>query len=275
MSYSPIFFLVLFLNLSVVCAADAAGGGSDNNVVEVVSPAEAQVVLEGVDANDTEYFADDWLEDDYAEIQVADPLEPLNRLFFHFNDKLYFWLLRPVARTYGFVTPKPVRQCVSNFFYNLQTPIRLVNNLLQGKFSAGGTELTRFVVNTTIGVAGLWDPARNWFDMSASEEDFGQTLGKYGIGEGFYICWPVLGPSNFRDSLGLAGDYFLDPVAYLNFNGESEEAFALKSSDTINQTSLSLGDYEAFKDAAFDPYSAMRDAYFQQRRTKIKDGADQ
>lgn len=274
MNYSSIFFLILLLNLWMPCAADAASGISDDGVVEVVATVEAQVVLDGADAHDSDDFTDDWLEDEeYAEVQVADPLEPFNRLAFHFNDKLYFWLLRPVARTYGVVTPKPVRQCVSNFFYNLKTPIRLVNNLLQGKFAASGTELTRFVVNSTVGVAGLWDPARNWLDLSASEEDLGQTLGVYGVGEGFYICWPVLGPSNIRDSLGLAGDYFLDPVAYLGLNGESEEALALKSSDTINQTSLRLGDYEAFKDATFDPYSAMRDAYFQQRRAKIKDGA--
>jgi phospholipid-binding lipoprotein MlaA len=142
---------------------------------------------------------------------------------------------------------------------------------LQGKFGNGGAELSVFLVNTTVGVAGLWDPARKWLDLSGNEEDFGQTLGLYGLGEGFYICWPVLGPSNVRDTFGLAGDYFLDPITYLGLNGEAEEGLALKTGDTINRTSLSLGDYEDFKRATFDPYSALRDAYFQRRRAKIRD----
>lgn len=204
--------------------------------------------------------------------QVADPLESVNRVFFSFNDKLYFWMLKPLARSYSAVVPKPARKCVGNFFYNLKMPIRLVNNLLQGKFAAGGTELTRFLVNSTVGVAGLWNPARNWLDISANEEDFGQTLGRYGLGEGFFICWPFLGPSNVRDTLGAAGDYFLDPISYLGFNGETEDVWVLRSSASINRTSLSLGDYEDFKNATFDPYSAMRDAYYQRRRASIKDG---
>ena len=272
MRYSTACILVLFLALIAPWSVGAADEVPGKGGAGVVFEGAEEVVIEGGDENEAEYLEDDWLEDEeYADVQIADPLEPVNRMFFYFNDKLYFWLLRPLARTYSFVAPKPARKCVGNFFYNLKTPIRLVNNLLQGKFVAGGTELTRFMVNTTVGVAGLWDPARNWLDLSASEEDFGQTLGKYGIGEGFYICWPVLGPSNVRDTVGTAGDYFLDPVSYLGFNGESDEAFALRGVETINKTSLRLGDYEDFKDATFDPYSAMRDAYFQQRRSKIKD----
>ncbi|MCK4837810.1 MAG: VacJ family lipoprotein [Desulfobulbaceae bacterium] len=276
-------FLVLFLVLSspwsvpVGAAAQVSGAGVVG--ADPVSDGAEGVVLQGAkqpeaDEDGTEYFEDDgWLEEEnYEEVQIADPFEPLNRIFFNFNDKLYFWLLKPLARTYSFVAPKPVRRCVGNFFYNLKTPIRFTNNLLQGKFVAGGTELTRFVVNTTVGVAGLWDPARNWFDMSASAEDFGQTLGRYGIGEGVYICWPVLGPSNIRDTLGTAGDYFLDPVSHLGFNDEGEEAFALWAEEKVNRTSLRLGDYEDFKNATFDPYRAMRDAYFHQRRAKIRDG---
>jgi phospholipid-binding lipoprotein MlaA len=273
MSCFPSFLLGLFLTLCLPWSVDAAEEIPDNPLVgAVVATVEQQVVPEDVVGDEIEYFEDDWLEEEeYEDAQVADPFEPVNRIFFYFNDKLYFWVLRPLARTYSFVAPKPARKCVGNFFYNLKTPIRLVNNLLQGKFAASGTELTRFVVNTTVGLAGLWDPARNWLDISASEEDFGQTLGKYGIGEGFYICWPVLGPSNLRDTLGIGGDYFLDPISYLGFNGESDEAFALKGSDTLNATSLSLGDYEDFKNATFDPYSALRDAYFHKRRAQIRD----
>ena len=202
---------------------------------------------------------------------VSDPLEPLNRGVFIFNDRLYFWFLKPLAKGYALVLPKAVRECAGNFFFNLKTPVRLVNSALQAKFAGSGKEAARFAVNTTIGVAGLWDPARSWLKLSPSEEDFGQTLGKYGLGEGPYLCWPIIGPANLRDTLGLVGDYFLDPVSYLSMNGENGEALGLKSEETINATSQRLGDYEAFKEASFDPYSAMRDSYTQSRRSKIND----
>ncbi len=222
----------------------------------------------------TEEFADlddDWLDEEPE--AVYDPLEPVNRAFFVFNDKLYFWFLRPVAKGYVAVVPQPARECVSNFFMNLKTPVRLVNNLLQGKVSESGIELSRFVINTTVGVAGLWDPARNWMDLKPSREDLGQTLGKYGVGEGVYICWPFFGPSNVRDTIGLAGDYFLDPFTYLTLNGEEEWEVVVgaKSINQINKTSLKLGDYESFKEATLDPYSALRDAYYAKRRSKIND----
>jgi phospholipid-binding lipoprotein MlaA len=276
MNYSQIFILVVSIALSVPWSVGAAAA-VPGQVVVGGDPVEgsAEAVSAGHDEPGSEYLADHWLEEDwYAEIKISDPLEPVNRVFFYFNDKLYFWVLRPLAQTYSFVAPKPVRKCVGNFFHNLKMPIRFTNNVLQGKLVAGGSELTRFLVNSTAGVVGLWDPARKWLDLSANEEDFGQTLGKYGIGGGFYICWPVLGPSNVRDTLGTVGDYFLDPVSYLGFNGEEPEGFAVRSFDAINKTSLKLGDYEAFKNATFDPYSATRDAYFQSRRSKIKDGEE-
>lgn len=217
------------------------------------------------DLDDDEDFFDDEI------AIIADPLEPVNRVFFVFNDKLYFWLLRPVAQGYSWIVPEPARESVNNFFDNIKMPIRFVNNILQGKIRESGRELARFVINTTVGVGGLGDPASNWFDISPSKEDLGQTLGKYGIGEGVYICWPVLGPSNIRDTLGLTGDYFLDPLSYLSFNDETELSLALKGSERLNSTSLRIGEYEDFKEASLDPYSAMRDAHFQLRRSKIKD----
>jgi phospholipid-binding lipoprotein MlaA len=212
---------------------------------------------------------EDFLEDET--VTIYDPLEPVNRVFFVFNDKLYFWLLRPVARGYSWIVPEPVRESVNNLFDNIKMPIRFVNNILQGKISESGRELARFAVNTTVGIGGLWDPASHWFDISPSKEDFGQTLGKYGIGEGVYICWPVLGPSNIRDTLGLTGDYFLNPLLYPSLNDEGELSLALKGTEGLNSTSLRIGEYEDFKEATFDPYTAMRDAHFQQRRSKIKD----
>lgn len=218
---------------------------------------------------------DEWLEDEnFTDVVVSDPLEPINRVFFHFNDKLYFWVLKPLAVGFRFVVPKPVRKGLANVFYNLGTPVRLVNCLLQGKLKSSGKELTRFVINSTVGVVGLWDPARDWFDLKPKDEDFGQTLGKYGIGEGVYLCLPVFGPSNIRDGVGRAGDYFLDPLSWATLTGDRAARDAALAGDTtrrVNKVSLRIGDYENFKKATFDPYSAMRDAYSQQRRSKVKD----
>lgn len=264
--------ILLFFPLLLSCSIGSTAKVYSEHEGTVMVESEGEETPVTGSEQDVADNEDDWREEDeYNEVVVADPIEPLNRLAFHFNDKLYFWLLKPLAETYRFVTPKPVRKSVGNFFYNLKMPIRFTNNVLQGKFSASGFEVARFLVNSTIGVLGLWDPARNWLDLSPSEEDFGQTLGKYGVGEGFYICWPIFGPSNVRDTLGLAGDYFLDPVSYLGFNGENSESFAVKSGETINRTALGLGNYEDFKNATFDPYLAMRDAYFHSRRSKIND----
>lgn len=199
-----------------------------------------------------------------------DPLEPLNRVFFVFNDKLYFWAIKPVAKTYGKVVPRDVRGCIRNLFSNLLTPVRLVNCLLQGKVKAAGTELARFGINSTVGVLGLADAAKDKFDLPAQEEDFGQTLGYYGVGDKLYFCWPFFGPSNARDSVGTIGDIFLSPLGYLSYS-DSTAGLYVQGGQRVNQTSLVLGDYEQFLESSFDPYVAMREAYLQNRQAKIDD----
>ena len=206
-------------------------------------------------------------------IEVSDPLEPINRAFFQFNDKLYFWVLKPVSKGYAKVLPQTARRCVKNFFSNIATPVRLVNCTLQAEFEGAWVELERFAINTTVGVAGLGDPARNRWNMEKRNEDLGQTLGRYGLGTSIYINWPILGPSNVRDTVGYAGDVFLDPFTYLVpkfwYNA------GIRSYDTVNGTSLREGDYEDFKKAAIDPYVSLRDAYYQYRRNQINNGAEQ
>jgi phospholipid-binding lipoprotein MlaA len=200
---------------------------------------------------------------------LPDPLEPVNRAFFYFNDKLYFWVLRPMASGYSAVVPEGMRVSVRNFFSNLTTPIRLVNCLLQANFSCVGTEALRFLLNTTVGVAGFFDPAKKDFDIEKKDKDFGQTLGVYGIGPGIYFVWPILGPSSIRDSVGLIGDLFLDPQNYLITDLPLN--LAIKSYTQVNETSLTLGEYEDLKKSALDPYTALKDAYFQYRQGKIKE----
>ncbi len=211
----------------------------------------------------------DEFESEYEEkaVRVADPLSLWNRAMFHFNDKLYFWFLKPVAKGYRAVIPGVVRTGVRNFFSNIYTPIRLTSCILQGKAKAGGTELIRFVVNSTIGIAGVADPAKKYLKLDISDEDLGQTLGAYGIGNGFYLVWPLLGPSTLRDSVGMVGDRFLNPITYVK---PVEASVAIWSYDKINETSLHIGDYESIKEAAVEPYEAFRDAYIQYRKNKVK-----
>lgn len=198
---------------------------------------------------------------------IADPLEPWNRLMYHFNDRLYFWVLKPVARGYKAVVPEPARVSVKNFFSNIVMPVRFVNSLLQGKMKAAGNELARFGINSTVGVAGLFDVAKMHYGIEAQQEDLGQTFGHYGAGGGIYIVWPVLGPSTLRDTLGRVGDGFLNPVNYMT---PLESQIAVRASEQVNDTSLQLGEYEDLKEASLEPYVAIKDAYIEYRREQIK-----
>lgn len=199
---------------------------------------------------------------------LSDPFEPINRVFYHFNDKLYFWLLKPAATGYKAVVPQMGRVGVRNFFYNLAFPIRFVNCLLQGKVNGAGLELTSFTVNSTVGMAGFVDIASKNLKIEKQVEDFDQTLGVYGFGPGFYITWPIIGPSSVRNTLGIFADGLLDPVNYIV--DETKYNIAVKVYKTINNTSLVIGDYEDLKEAALDPYISIRDAYWQNRQSKVK-----
>lgn len=200
---------------------------------------------------------------------IADPIEPVNRAFFTFNDKLYFWVLKPLATGYETVVPEDGRLGVRNFFSNFTTPIRLVNCVLQARFKGAGIETARFVINTTYGLAGFLDTAKKEFKIEKQEADFGQTLGVWGMGPVFYVNWPILGPSTLRETVGYVGDTLLDVRTYLpsQFLIVNASAWVL---DKVNETSLTLGEYESLKKAALDPYIAVREAYFQYRQNKIK-----
>jgi phospholipid-binding lipoprotein MlaA len=203
---------------------------------------------------------------------IADPIEPVNRAFFHFNDKLYFWVLKPLATGYKTIIPEDGRIGVRNFFSNLTTPVRLANCLLQARFKGAGNETLRFVVNTTYGLAGFVDTAKREFNIEKQDADFGQTLGVWGMGPVFYLDLPILGPSSLRDGLGYAVDASLNPQTYVAFyfvvySYANTGGWILEK---INEASLTLGEYESLKKAALDPYIAVREAYSQYRQNKIK-----
>jgi len=203
---------------------------------------------------------------------IPDPIESVNRAFFTFNDRLYFWALKPVASGYKAVTPELVRVCVRNFFSHVTTPVRLVNCLLQADVKCAGIETARFFLNTAVGFAGFFDSAKTGFNLEKQDRDFGQTLGIWGMGPVFYIDLPILGPSSLRDFLGFMVDLSLDPRTYLaiyfvTLGYANTGGWIL---DKVNEASLSLGQYEDFKKAALDPYIALREAYSQNRQSKIK-----
>jgi phospholipid-binding lipoprotein MlaA len=198
-------------------------------------------------------------------VKISDPLEPLNRDFFWFNDKLYFWVLRPGARAYSKVAPKPVRASVQRFFVNARYPVRFVNKVLQGRVKPAVEETVRFVLNSTLGLAGFFDPAAE-LKLELEPADFDQTLGLYGIRPGFYLDWPILGPSSVRGSAGIAGDTLLTPWTYLDI----EIATPVLAYDLLNATSLHPGEYEDFKKAALDPYVALRSGYYDSREDFIQ-----
>lgn len=214
---------------------------------------------------------EDWteLDEDEQELQVWDPLEPFNRGIFWFNDKLYFYLLKPVARGYRAVAPELVRESVGHFFHNLSAPVRFLNGLLQGKGRAAGGELGAFMLNSTFGIAGLFEVVPK--DLVSDEEDFGQTLGHYGVPDGFYLVLPVFGPSNARDAVGRIADSLTHPVPspyYLQM--KPLEVAGLQGYDTVNELSLDRDTYEGIKKDALDPYLFVRNAYSQRRAAKIE-----
>ncbi|MHC4241181.1 MAG: MlaA family lipoprotein [Planctomycetota bacterium] len=260
--------IIILVVLTAGCAVSDKST-SANNFTE--DSANGQGGLIGAGAAE-ESFTDeefDLLEEelDESQVGVADPLEPWNRLMFGLNDTLYFLIFKPVAQTYKAVAPEPARIGIRNFFQNVGTPVRYVNCLLQGKGQAADIELRRFLVNTTVGVLGFGDPARDQYGLEPTWEDLGQTLGVYGMDSGFYIVWPLLGPSTVRDSLGMVGDAFLNPVRYVD---PCETSFIISATRGVNQSSFHIDEYEDFKAAFLEPYTAMREAYVQNRAEKIK-----
>jgi phospholipid-binding lipoprotein MlaA len=199
--------------------------------------------------------------------KTFDPLLAYNRVMYQFNDKTFRWVLNPVAKGYAIVTPVKARQAVGRAFTNLAAPVRIGNSALQGRWGKAGNETRRFLVNTTLGLVGFFDPANSRFSWNApTPEDFGQTLGHYGAGSGFPIVLPFLGPSNLRDTLGMFPDGWLHPRSYfLN----AYEQIGYRVAEVVNQTSLNPGAYESLTKDALDPYTLMRDAYEQNRNDLI------
>lgn len=199
---------------------------------------------------------------------AGDPLEGYNRAMYKFNDAVDTAVIKPVAKGYDAVVPDPISQGVSNFFSNLNDITVIINDLLQGKFYQAYKDTHRFVVNTTVGVGGIFDVA-SLSGLNKNNEDFGQTLGVWGADPGAYVVLPFFGPRNVRDTFGLIGDMFTDPVMYV----EGDDArLALVGTRVVDTRANLLKAEKVLDEAALDEYSYVRDAYMQRRQNLVYDG---
>jgi phospholipid-binding lipoprotein MlaA len=202
-----------------------------------------------------------------------DPLEGLNRGVYKFNDVTDKILIKPVATAYKTVTPSPVRKGFNNFFSNLGSITTVLNDLLQFKLGNAFTDAGRFVINSTFGLAGFIDVA-GMDKIPNHKEDFGQTLGYWGVGNGPYLVLPIIGPSSVRDTGGFAVDLFTDPIQYTRNIGQFRLSNQLRAAQIVDKRTELLDAGELVNNASLDPYSFTRDAYLQRRDSLIADGAE-
>jgi ABC-type transporter lipoprotein component MlaA len=209
---------------------------------------------------------------------VPDPIEPFNRVMWGFNKAVMTDVVKPTSRVYRFVVVKPVRTGIGNFGNNLLYPGRLINNLLQGKWTGARDESYRFVCNTTVGVAGFWDVATKW-NIPKSDADFGQTFGKWGWQSHFFIMLPIFGPSNDRDTVGLAADTAANPLLYIapyRFDVNKPLTYLgpytyFSFAVLYNNLADSVGEYVRFSQAEADPYSEIQYAWTFARANRVAD----
>ena len=224
---------------------------------------------------DEDEFLDEF-EDEMAIETKSDPFSGYNRMMTSFNDGVYEYVLSPTAKGYRFIVHKEIRTSVGNFFHNILFPVRFVNNLLQGKLKNTAEETGRFLINSTVGILGLFDPAKSYFDLEPHNEDFGQTLGFYGVGGGPHIVLPLFGPSNLRDTISMYPNALLSPIQYhddrsYNLVNSYTQTILLKSYERINTVSLNPDQYDKLKKDAIDLYPFLRDVYEQFREKAIKE----
>ena len=280
------FFLLIFLLTGTLLTAQEVTDPSPNMqnstseyIAESSSSSTESEFEEFSDEFAEEGFDDDEFSDEFStdiEEELFDPLSGLNRVMTGFNDGLYVYVLDPVLfRGYNYI-PEQARISVNNFFENLYYPVSLVNNVFQLKLSHTGSETLRFVINSTLGVLGLFDPARSWFGLEPHQEDFGQTLGHYGVGSGFHIVLPFFGPTNLRDLSGDFIDFYVNPIYYVdvrkyNFVNNTYQGWAVISYKQFNKMSIHTQEYENVRQDALDLYPFIRDLYEQNRQKQIEE----
>lgn len=276
--FSLIFIAVLLTGCTTSVETLEKPKNADNKTKQVKNKTlkeKSDTVNSKENSSEEDDFLDEF-EDEMKVEEKSDPFSGYNRVMTSFNDAAFEYVVSPVAKGYKYVVHEEIRKSIGNFFHNLLYPVRVVNNLLQGKFKNSGEETGRFVINTTIGILGLFDPAKKYFDLEPHEEDFGQTLGYWGVGPGPHIVLPLLGPSNLRDTVSLYPNSLLDPVDYhsdrsYNLVNSYGESLLVKAFSKINHVSLHDCEYEQLKKDAIDLYPYLRDVYEQYREKQIKE----
>lgn len=224
-------------------SARSEGVAAEYNQANVLPPEQATVVA----------YPD-------KEEEIDDPLIGFNRAMFAFNDVSYRYVMIPIAKAYNHTLPQPVRSGVSNFFANIKSPISIVNHLLQGEGSKAGNTSLRFLINTTVGIVGIFDPAEDWWEIEEDNTGFADTLERHGTGQGVFVVLPFLGPSDLRGSTGLVADYFLNPIPYLT---EQPDTAIIMATDAMQNFSDKAEAYEKIRAEAEDPYVFFRNMYLQ------------
>lgn len=246
-------------------------GFLDNTLLKSLLAAMLSVFLLVGCASDGDFQGDQFAqsEDGFSDVdEDVDPLEGLNRFSFAFNQLLDTFVYRPLAATYRVLLPQFMRDSIRSFLRNLNTPVILANDLLQGSFDRAGTTLARFAINTTAGVGGLYDAAED-FGYPYHDEDFGQTLGVWGVGPNPYLVNPILGPSTLRDTVGLIVDSFFDPLGYVL---DDEVLLARAFVKGIDFRSRNIESIEDLQRDAVDFYARLRSVYLQRRVDEINNG---
>jgi len=206
-----------------------------------------------------------------APTEISDPLEPVNRAMFGFNNLVDMVLFEPVAKVYRFVMPSPVRDSVQNFMRNLRTPVTFAHNVLQGEIGDAGVSAARFFLNSTVGIGGLFDVAATQ-GLEYEREDLGQTFGKWGIGHGFYLVLPILGPTSLRDGVGLAGDTLVDPVRYLAFRNDNDWIYYTRGGiEAVDDRARAIEAIRDLRGNSHDYYAVVRSIYGQKRYGLVHD----
>ena len=218
--------------------------------------------------------ADDEFDDYKNTSSIPDPIQPVNRGVFWFNHQLYHYAFHPLNTAYKAVIPSPVRTGIYNVFDNLEYPVRFLNDLLQGQPKRAGLETEKFLLNSTVGVAGIFKPSSKFASLrGVPKTDTGVTLAKWGVPEGFYIVWPVLGPKSARDTVGFVGDLALYPVTWLTFGVggvvTGSTAIAVTGPDAARNTSDKIDTYNTVTRNSIDRYLAVRSAYEQSRKQAV------
>jgi phospholipid-binding lipoprotein MlaA len=263
---------LLGLLLAAPLRADEPAPVEPETTAAPAAPAEPSDAANAIDSYDPLY--DEEHQDELDKTQVSDPLEPMNRAIFGFNESVDRFVLDPITRAYRFVVPAPGRRGVERFFRNLHSPVIFANLLFQGRGKDAAVTFGRFATNTTLGVVGVFDYADDVIGWSRTEADFGQTLAVYGIPSGPYLVVPLFGPSSARDAVGSVADQVMNPLTYFVAPLQLQWSLLFGGSQGLAYREANADALDALRDASVDFYAALRSAYSQARQGVVEEARE-